>query len=276
MLRQRLVTGTVLAALMGGVLLADDRIGSPFPFLLVSVLLLGLLSTGELVRLLPTADRPRVPVAVGGTLLVIAANWLPAVTPVPPWHPPLFAFVGVLLAAFLVEMRSFTGPGDSTRRVVATAFTAAYLGLLPSFLVQLRWLPDVPASLALAATVFVPKVCDIGAYFTGRAVGRTLFTPVLSPKKTWEGVLGGVAAAVGTAVGVSFLGPLFRHGLLQAVAFGLLVGWAGILGDLAESMIKRDALAKDAAASVPGFGGMLDVVDSVLFAAPVAYLVLAV
>jgi phosphatidate cytidylyltransferase len=97
-------------------------------------------------------------------------------------------------------------------------------------------------------------------------------TPILSPKKTWEGAAGGLLASVLVAVGLSFAGPLFRHGVGEAVAFGAVVCVAGVLGDLAESLVKRDCEAKDAANSIPGFGGLLDVIDSVLFAAPVAYL----
>ena len=95
--------------------------------------------------------------------------------------------------------------------------------------------------------------------------------PRLSPKKTWEGFAGGLAFAVATAVIAGQFVPVFRHGFVEAAAFGLVVGIAGVLGDLAESLIKRDGLSKDASKAVPGFGGVLDVIDSILFAGPVAY-----
>ena len=147
-------------------------------------------------------------------------------------------------------------------------------GLLACFFVQIRWLsPDaVTSATMLALVVFVPKFNDIGAFFTGTFLGRHKMTPVLSPKKTWEGFAGGLVASVLTAVGLSFAGPVFAGGIPEAVAFGLVVGAVGVLGDLAESLIKRDGSQKDASQVVPGFGGVLDVVDSVLFAAPVAYL----
>jgi phosphatidate cytidylyltransferase len=147
---------------------------------------------------------------------------------------------------------------------------------LPSFLAQLRWLDGAQAykpvtSLALA--IFVPKCCDIGAYFTGRLLGRHPMSPVLSPKKTWEGLAGGLLLSAGVAVAINRLPsvPALRGGDLSAAGFGLVVGGIGALGDLAESLIKRDCRRKDASQVVPGFGGVLDVVDSIVFAAPVAY-----
>jgi phosphatidate cytidylyltransferase len=182
--------------------------------------------------------------------------------------------VGVVAVGFLREMYLFREPGAAIPRLALTVFAVAYLGLFGSFLAQLRWVDTDPyrTSLILALTVFVPKCGDIGAFFTGTFLGRRKMTPVLSPKKTWEGFAGGLVASVLVAVGLSFAGDVFRHGPLEAAAFGVVVGVAGVLGDLAESLIKRDGQTKDASASIPGFGGLLDVIDSVLFAAPVAYL----
>src|SRR5947209_9544644 len=150
----------------------------------------------------------------------------------------------------------------------------AYLGVLPGFLIRLRWPMSSESNtgaVALALAVFVPKVCDIGAYFTGRLLGRHKMTPRLSPGKTWEGAAGGLAAAVGVSFALQGVAPVIPGGPAGVVAFGLTVGAAGIFGDLAESLIKRDCQRKDASAIVPGFGGVLDVIDSVVFAAPVCY-----
>jgi phosphatidate cytidylyltransferase len=138
----------------------------------------------------------------------------------------------------------------------------------------MRDIVNVSGTLAIAATIFVPKLGDIGAYLIGSLFGKHLMTPTLSPKKTWEGFFGGLAVSILTAVAFNFIGPepLFRHGIPEAIGFGVAVGLAGVFGDLFASMIKRDAQVKDASQSIPGFGGVLDVVDSVLFAAPVAYL----
>jgi phosphatidate cytidylyltransferase len=187
-------------------------------------------------------------------------------------------FTVVVLLGFLVEMAAFrppaqtaeasaTGSGHVVIRLALLVWITAYLGLLPSFLMQLRWLNVT----ALALGIFIPKCCDIGAYFTGRLLGRHPMAPVLSPKKTWEGVLGGLLLSAGAAVAINRPLSVVPGGDLGAAVFGLVVGGAGVLGDLAESMIKRDCRRKDASQMMPGFGGVLDVIDSILFAAPIAY-----
>jgi phosphatidate cytidylyltransferase len=281
MLRTRLWMGAVLIALIVGVLVFDRRLAPAYPFLFVLLLALAEVAGWELLTLLPAARRPQPWLCFAAVLLLIGANWVPHLGVLPsswdhdPWHWVLGIFTAVVLAAFVLEMANFREPGESVPRIAVTVLIAAYLGLLPSFFAQLRWLEDFePAvsrgTLALALAVFVPKCGDIGAYFTGRAFGRHPMSPVLSPKKTWEGAVGGVAAAVAAAVGIDQLGPILP-GIGAEVAFGVTVGVAGMLGDLAESMIKRDCRHKDASQALPGFGGVLDVVDAVIFAAPVAY-----
>lgn len=282
MIRTRVVVGTVLAWAAVGLLVGDQYLGPWFPVLFGCLILIGVVAGRELVGLFPPAARPPVPLVVASACAVVAANWysvvrgefLPALPAVAsPWEPALFAFVGVFLASVLVELYRYREAGAAVPRLGLFAFAVAYLGLLGSFLAQLRWVhPDAGrSSLILALTIFVPKFGDIGAFFAGTFFGRHKMTPLLSPKKTWEGFAGGMAAAVLVAVGVSLVVPLFRGGMMEAAAFGLVLGVAGVLGDLAESLVKRDGGAKDAANSIPGFGGLLDVIDSILFAAPVAY-----
>jgi phosphatidate cytidylyltransferase len=284
MIRTRVFVGTLLALGAAGVLVGDSWLAKHdfawFPFLFAFLMLAGVLGSRELVHLFPAATRPSVTLVTCGALLLITANWYPAIrlqfstTPAAPWGLLVAVFVGVLIAAFLLEMRRYGGePGVAVPRLALTVLAVAYLGLLPCFFAQIRWLtpdPDVSA-IMLALVVFVPKGNDIGAFFTGTFLGRRKMKPVLSPKKTWEGFAGGMAAGALVAVGLSFAAPVFA-GVLEAIGFGLAVGSAGVLGDLAESLIKRDCQTKDASKSIPGFGGVLDVVDSVLFAAPVAYL----
>jgi phosphatidate cytidylyltransferase len=275
MLRTRLWVGTLLAAATACVLVGDAGLRPYFPFLFACVAGLGVLATRELLFLLHWGGRPRLAPATTAVLVILASNWW-AITGIPtasPWEPVLFAFTGATLVAFLFRMASYRAPEGNVVRIANAILAAAYLGVLPSFLVRIRF-DAAESGLALTAAIFVPKCGDIGAYMTGRVIGRTPFSPHLSPKKTWEGFAGGMAFSIATAVAIHYLGDVFRHGFVQAVVFGVAVGLAGVLGDLAESMMKREGLTKDASKSVPGFGGVLDVIDSVLFAAPVAYLVL--
>jgi phosphatidate cytidylyltransferase len=301
MLKHRLIAGSLMAAGVMAILFGDallsDALGRPvLPFLGVLTLTAGFFATRELVGIIPEPNRPHRGLCLLGVTALLAVHFVQAGVGTVPglgrfgprsWEPVALVFAGCVLAAFLVEMYRYTGSGNSVTRIAHAVLVMAYTGLLTGFFVKLRWLtpdadhPHVPA-VYLALAVFVPKCCDIAAYFVGRLLGRHPFTPRLSPKKTWEGFAGGFAGGVFAACFlhgfglVSGVGPAFRYGWGEAVAFGVVVGFVGVLGDLAESLIKRDGQTKDASQTVPGFGGLLDVFDSVLFAAPVAYVWFAV
>jgi phosphatidate cytidylyltransferase len=140
--------------------------------------------------------------------------------------------------------------------------------------------------LALVSLIATVKMSDTGQYFVGRLIGRHKLAPLVSPGKTWEGAIGGFIFAIGTAwlifawaaprmvdVPVTSM-PLSATpiGGIRITLFALAVAGAGLLGDLAESMLKRDAGVKDSSTWMPGFGGVLDLLDSLFGAAPVAYL----
>lgn len=158
----------------------------------------------------------------------------------------------------------------------ATLLIILYIGVLSGYLVRIRmW----GSAWLVLYVLFVVKVCDIGAYFTGMAIGRHKMIEWLSPKKTWEGLLGGVAASALLAIGLAKLaaayGPLSLRTTWpttkQAAIFGVLMAFIGQLGDLVESLFKRDAQAKDSGAVVPAFGGVMDIIDSPLLTAPIAF-----
>jgi phosphatidate cytidylyltransferase len=276
MLRTRLIVGAVLIALTAGMLAFDQRFAPGYPFLFGVVALLGLMGGVELVTLLSATRQPSFPLVLTGIFVVLAANWAGLLFgPMGPggFVAVLFAFAALVLVTFLVEMATFEGPGGVVERISLTLWVVAYLGILPSFLVNLQLgRTDGLGTVALALAIFVPKGCDIGAYFTGRLIGRHHMTPVLSPKKTWEGAVGGLLAAILVAFALDRFGPIIPWGAAGTVLFGITVGAAGMLGDLAESMVKRDCRRKDASHIVPGFGGVLDVVDAIVFAAPISYL----
>lgn len=274
MLSTRLWIGTLLVLLTLGVVVADNWLSRWQPFLFVLVLGLALVSVQELLALFGD-ERPPPWLCFAAVTSLIVTNWLARwLATLNVWQCLSAVFAAIVVAAFLVEMARFVEPGASVNRIARTVWLASYVGLLPCFLIQTRWLQgDSPyfGTWALTLAVFVPKGCDIGAYFTGRLIGRHLMAPVLSPKKTWEGAAGGIIAAIALTWAIDFFAGIFPNPLAR-MAFGMSVGLAGMLGDLAESLIKRDCRSKDASHVVPGFGGVLDVVDAILFASPVAYI----
>lgn len=291
-----------MAALAACMLIADLSLAPVYPFLLLVILLLALGACSELHRLLAAVpNRPPLWLCAGGVFVVLLANWPVHILDyhlgapgraklqfgLDPWQFVAFAFAAVMLTAFVAEMPRYRDSAGAVPRIALALWFVAYLGLLPSFFIQLRWPP--PQYGALSMAIFVPKFGDVAAYFTGRFLGRHRMTPALSPKKTWEGFTGGLIGAVVVALILNhfYLKELLegqftsafqinetvlRGGDWAALGFGVTVGLAGVLGDLAESLIKRDCRRKDATDTVPGFGGVLDVIDSILFAAPVAYL----
>ncbi len=197
------------------------------------------------------------------------------------WKTAAFAGVHTLLAiaagvliAFVGEMLRFKRPGGCLINLTGAVFAIVYVGLLGSFLVMLRIAYGISA---LVSMIAVAKLCDVGAYTVGRLIGRHKMAPNLSPGKTIEGAVGGIAFAIlGAWLSVAVLFPLATGAPSQTTwvgvaIYGLAVGLAGMLGDLAESLIKRDVMRKDSGANVPGFGGFLDIFDSLLLAAPVAF-----
>lgn len=285
--QSRLWVGAALAIVTGLILFLDPV---PFyPCLFLLAVGIALATVAELFHLLHTLPRQPYWLVVGCVAFLHAANPLPWLwpylktgLPAPEPMPTLLGAVLVMiLATFLWEMTFYRRPDGAIARISLTVWIALYLGLLPSFLIQLRgqigpeglgdsWF-NWHGAILVGLAVFVPKVGDIGAYFAGKLLGRHKMTPILSPKKTWEGLVGGLLASIAMALVAQAIYPVFTQFWL-AVPFGLTVGVAGVLGDLAESLIKRDSSQKDASQAVPGFGGLLDVIDSVIFAAPVAYL----
>ena len=178
---------------------------------------------------------------------------------------------------FVLEILRYRSQSGALERLGAGVLVLAFIGLPLAFVVSLRLLgsnpfrePGTLGILPLVSTVAVVKAGDIAAYLVGSAIGRHRMAPQLSPGKTWQGAAASLIASVATA-GL-LLGHLeFRLPLAWAL-FGLSVGMAGMGGDLAESLIKRETGAKDSGRSLGGLGGVLDLCDSLLFAAPMAWL----
>lgn len=149
-----------------------------------------------------------------------------------------------------------------------TVFGMAWVAGLMAFAVPIILAPRYQE--LIFALVLVTGIFDIGSYFGGRAIGRTKLARVLSPKKTLEGLLGGIVAALAVGVGITYI-DWFGFELRDGLLLGAVVSLAAPLGDLAESMIKRGLNTKDMGAILPGHGGLLDRIDSFIFSVPACY-----
>jgi phosphatidate cytidylyltransferase len=288
-----LILGPLLIALLAALCGADLRATRPGLWLVPLAVVLGGLATQEMLGLLRAAGhRPVAWAVLVGSLLPVLGACAPIAWLEYPFDCPLgrqgwlgAGLVAGLLLNLVCEMRRYTTPGETITNLAAASFSVLYVGGLLGCLIQLRLLPvagDVARGglLAMLSMVIVVKATDIGAYAAGRLFGKHRMAPLLSPGKTWEGAVGGLA--LGLAGALWALGPLATwlgvapgpsglRWLAGALSYGLLVSVAGIVGDLAESLLKRDAGVKDSSTWLPGFGGVLDLLDSLLVAAPVAY-----
>lgn len=186
----------------------------------------------------------------------------------------LGALFTVLVGAILLaELRRGAGK-QAVGNIAATLLGVVYLGWFGSHIALLRELPrawDLPYALGASFALlpfFLVWTCDTAAYAVGLAFGRTRLMPDVSPHKSVEGAVAGLLAAVGAAfLARAWFAPYLTA--LDAAVLGTLVGVLGQLGDLVESLLKRDADTKDTSRIIPGHGGVLDRFDSILFAAPV-------
>lgn len=258
-------------------------------WLLIPGLALTCLGCRELVLMMRSRgyDLPMWPTIVS-SLMVAAAVWMPILYEwvageYPPNCPlgrlgwPWAAMGLAVVISFLGQMIHYKESQGVVIKVGLSIFTVAYVGLLMSFLFALRIYKDNHTGmLALVTCVAVAKFGDAGAYFAGRFLGRHKLAPRMSPGKTIEGAIGGIAASCAASAALFYwLTPLLLPdqsvSIVGSLIFGVIVGGAGMLGDLAESVMKRDFQAKDSGTMLPGLGGVLDILDSILFAAPAAF-----
>ncbi len=305
MLRWRLLVSSLLIALLVGLVWLDHGASRPGVWLFPLAAILVVLGTDELVSLLAGCGmRPAKLVVQAGNLLIITAAWLPlALASGATAGRCLFPFgsasgaldasagtaggIGLIVwpaaalavalgLVFVVEVVRFDTTGTAAQNLAGGIFALVYLGVMFGLLVHLRMGWGIGALLSL---VVVVKLGDIGAFATGRLVGRHKLTPRLSPGKTWEG-LAGQLLTNSAASWITFTwivpwtaaGPVAPTAWWRWLGFGLVVGLVGLLGDLAESLIKRSAQRKDSSTWLPGLGGLLDVLDSLLLATPAAWL----
>ncbi len=283
MLWQRLITGPLLILAILAIVWLDARVeaasierGLPAGLVLFGLLaLLSVLIAREVtvflraagVKASPTVAALAALLGVAGTAGSTLASTQVGVAGV------LSTALAVMLVAALLRMARDRDPKGALVLAGGALLAGIYGGVLPGFwmLIRLEHSPWL-----LVGAILTTKACDIGAYFTGMSIGRHKMIPWLSPKKTWEGLAGGIvlASAVGAALAhfsVHLASAADHYPWWVGAILGALVAGIGQAGDLAESAFKRDAGVKDSGSILPGMGGVLDVLDSPLLAGPVVY-----
>jgi len=231
------------------------------------------------------------------TVLVAFSAYVPVMWPLTgdayPADCPIGRHGWILIAAvaatFIIVVRQMaqydaSRRGEALERTLAGVFVSCYIGIPMAILVVIRGLGDPGWGLAaLITTIMVTKSADAGAYFAGKMLGRHKLIPHLSPGKTWEGAAGGVLTAIAVSYGCLF-------GMIPALAstpdtvgvaiwgpivLGIVCAVTGMIGDLAESLVKRETGVKDSGQTLPGLGGVWDVTDSLIAAVVPAWVILA-
>ncbi|KAA0140117.1 phosphatidate cytidylyltransferase [Gimesia chilikensis] len=290
MLGWRLLVSATLIPLLFGLFYLDQRAGSSAPWLLGLCWLLILRGTWEITQLLTVRNlKPGYPLVCLLSLLICNAAWLPWLVPSlqtganDPQTLSL-ALLSVtyaisLLLLFLKNAIRFQEPGQTMEILGAELLGVSYVGFLLAMLAELRWVAGPQTGyLALGALIISAKLGDVGGYTFGRLWGKKKLVPRLSPGKTWMGGFGAIfGASLGAWLWLQFTPSLFNDSWSApawywSILFGAIIGVVGLVGDLCESLIKRDVGKKDSAELLPGFGGLLDLLDSPLYAGPVAFL----
>jgi phosphatidate cytidylyltransferase len=297
-LRYRLITGPLLILVLLGVIMVDNHLDelklSGFWSSLfggratlprgIPLFLLGLVVACPLAAI-ELADIARAQgISTRGWLSALAAMVGLTISYSTPWDTPTSTAIAIvstgMIGMFVMSLLTFS-KNRNVQGVMASAgsviFAMVYIGLMLGFLLAIR---RSHSGWWIVGIIMTTKACDIGAYFTGRAIGRRKMIPWLSPGKTWEGLGGGIVAAA--LVGMLMAGlsrllesPADHVSLPLGAMCGVVFAVIGQFGDLTMSLFKRGAGLKDSSGLLPGMGGILDVLDSPLMVAPVAYWMLA-
>lgn len=275
-LNRRLIVSSILGVIVAFLIAFST---SPFVSLLLmlSVAILAAIGIWEYAKLAANKGlEPATRWMMAAAVIEVAALYASLVFVDFPQLPVLVLAIAMVVF-FLLHFRD-TKDALSTIAVefFGVAYVAAPLGLTLGILYPVayhgvaqegRWW--------LVYLILVTKITDVGAYFVGRLWGKTKLSPTLSPKKTVEGAVAGFVSAVIASLLIHFAGKQFFNdhfslSFTESIWLGMMIGVFGQIGDLAESLLKRDAVVKDSN-TLPGLGGILDMVDSLLFTAPIVY-----
>ncbi len=212
------------------------------------------------------------PALIGLTVAEVLSFFIAAKNPILEVMPFIVFFLGFLVLFAL----HFEEKDGAIVDLAVSSFGLLYIAVPMGMILGILYLQEVDGRWWVAYLLVVTKITDIGAYFAGSLWGRRKLAPAISPKKTIEGAIFGLVCAMAASFVFHLLsdyaGP-FHLGTFEWVFLGLLLGLAGQFGDLSESLLKRDANKKDSNV-LPGLGGVLDMVDSILFNAPIIYIYL--
>ncbi len=250
---------------------------------------LGMLGLWEFYSMLDKAKMPNfkiIGMACGALIFIGGHYYLPrAGRPTEAADFPKFSYdfeVGILVVLLLViftrQIFQKTRDISPIETMAYTIFGLLYVPWLFSFVTKIVYLPPRPdihvtGQWYVLYLIVVTKFSDMGAYVTGSLIGKHPLIPHISPNKTWEGFFGALAFSTGGSFALRALipGGLGALTMVDTLVLGLVLGFAAIIGDLAESIVKRSAGVKDSGRLLPGIGGTLDLIDSILFTAPILF-----
>lgn len=288
MLGSRLLVSAILIPAFIGLCVLDHRLGESAWLLLAACLALAVRCCYEMCDLLTVRNlKPQWWTTSLASCAVIGSLWWArfpgeigtGCDSVAALAKPMVVFAMIVLGLFAYEAARFREPGHSLEAIGSHLLIVVYVGILLTLTAQLRWVAGAQAGyFTLASLVICVKLGDVGAYTFGKLWGKKKLAPILSPGKTWMGAVGAFAGSMlGAVLWLQFGFMLFDASwtppaMHWSLLYGFILSIAGIVGDLCESLIKRDAGKKDAAKLMPGFGGLLDLLDSILFAGPIAWI----
>lgn len=270
-LKTRIILGTAMLIAFCGIIYIDYAFDSD-----IGIGILGILAGGiclfEFYNIVEKKGFAPFKVSgIMGGVIIFLALWLSAHKE---GFKPIYSCILFPIVFWLFFVQALKrGIDDTIKNVSVTVFGIIYICLFLSFIMPIRHMPNGLSVILIV--LLLTKGGDIGGYLFGRKFGRHKFSS-FSPNKTIEGASFALFCSLIIAIGLNALPGMRVLSFYTIVPFGLLVGASGIVGDLIESIIKRDMAVKDSSSAIPAFGGLLDILDSLLISIPVAYFFLII